>query len=32
MYGVIGRATILPTDMMAFKSPRVAALGLWNAR
>ena len=31
MYGVIGRATMLPTDMIAFKRPRVAALGLWNA-
>ena len=23
---------MLPTDMIAFKSPRVGALGLWNAK
>jgi hypothetical protein len=31
MYGVIGRAIMLPTDMIAFRSPRVGALGLLNA-
>ena len=32
MYGVIGSATIDPTDMIAFKRPRVAALGWLKAR
>ena len=31
MYGVIGSATIDPTDMMAFRRPRVAGLGLLKA-
>ena len=31
IYGVMGRATIEPTDMMAFRSPRVAGFGLLNA-
>jgi hypothetical protein len=31
MYGVIGKATIDPTDMIAFKRPLVAGLGWLKA-
>jgi hypothetical protein len=31
IYGVIGSATMDPTDMIALRSPRVAALGLLKA-
>jgi hypothetical protein len=31
IYGVIGRATIDPTDIMALRRPRVAAFGLSKA-